>query len=344
MSSREHHHPVDGLQLGTFVQPMPLIDIIIVNWNGWRYCCTLLPHLQSFAESGLVGQVIVVDNASTDDSPTLIADNFPWAKLICSPKNLGYGLGNNLGIEQATAPYVWLLNNDTEIVDSQVLERLVAELDRDHRCVAVGPALILNNGGYQTGAAGFDIALHTIFNYFFFLARVFPHRFPGLYLSQRAFAGHAEAVRVDWLCGAAMLVRRAPLVAVGGFPSDYFMYAEDIRVCRSLRQAGYCVKYVPRARLLHHHGGSEGSGTPKTRWLESTLAECSTVMTPARSFLARIIFATGFLMRSCIYGVMSLVRSSPGTRTSSRRMWLFFKATVAYRPAARKFSNVPSAR
>jgi GT2 family glycosyltransferase len=207
-------------------------------------------------------------------------------------------------------------------------------LDGDPSCAAVTPALVLPSGALQSGVGGFDISLITAFNYFFLLSRLFPAWFRGFYISQDAFVGRTDEIVIDWVCGAAMLVRTEALRAVGGVPADYFMYAEDIRLCRMLRKAGHVIKYVPSAKLLHVHGGTSEAKQVSTRWVSSTLTECGAISNPTTVQLMKLIFAAGFFVRSVAYAAGAAVTRSADYRRRASAMWAYCKASLAFRSAS----------
>jgi len=155
-----------------------------VNWNTRELCRALLATLEPLVcrEPGV--SVILVDNGSTDGSADFVAQAFPWVRLLRSADNLGYARGNNLGIAAGAAPYVWLLNSDTEVRDLGAPTRLLSYLRAHPRCGAVAPALVLPDGALQTGAGGRDIGLLSAFHYSFFLSRLFPRLCAGYFLDQ----------------------------------------------------------------------------------------------------------------------------------------------------------------
>jgi N-acetylglucosaminyl-diphospho-decaprenol L-rhamnosyltransferase len=309
------------------------LDVVIVNWNTQALCLAALSTLEPFVRRTPGVHVIVVDNGSTDGSADAVASRFPWVALVRSPENLGYARGNNLGIRQGRAPYVWLLNSDTELRDAEAPLRLLSFLEAHPRCGAVGPALVLPDGGLQTGAAGYDIGLRTAFNYYFFLSRVLPRWCRGYFIDQAYWSRVGTGTVVDWVCGAALMAPRAVLEHAGLVPADHFMYAEDVTLCRTIRALGHEVVYLPSARVTHHHGASsERSGPASTRWLRSVFDEYGRRVGPWRRSALRAVFAAGFLLRAVLYALMYALARRPPARAKSRAMWAYCAASLRQPP------------
>ncbi len=121
------------------------VDIIIVSFNTREL---LRACLTSVRVNAPANQTIVVDNASTDGSPEMVAADFPEVQLICSPENVGFGAANNLGIAAGSSPYLLFLNSDAELTPG-ALPQLMAALDRDARAVMSGPRLEGPDGAFQ---------------------------------------------------------------------------------------------------------------------------------------------------------------------------------------------------
>ncbi|MDZ4078361.1 glycosyltransferase family 2 protein [Hydrocarboniphaga sp.] len=305
-----------------------MIDIVIVNWNGRAYCEDLLPQiLEHWKDS--VGKVVVVDNDSKDGSQDAIAKHFPWVTLVCLPQNVGYAKGNNAGIALCNSPIVLLLNNDTKIIDPYYLHKISSRFQENSKLAVWGGKLILKNGRFQTGAAGFDRGLLSFFTYFLFLSRLFPESSAPFYIDQKAFSKRTNLIYVDWISGASMAVNRKTLLEIGGVPEDYFMYAEDIKLCRSVREKGLSIAYDPTASIVHFHGGSETTLDTKTRWIDSTLSEYSRDRGSVKRTLAKLIFGVGFALRAAIYKLLSMISPQKESLSASyKRMVIYMKAAL----------------
>ena len=228
-------------------------SILIVNFNSGPL---LARCLASIADQIPDARVVVVDNASVDDSERAAEGPSDRLMLVRNPRNAGFARAVNEGMQQATGEWVMLLNPDCQLMPEAV-ERLEAELIARRECAIVAPRIEDEDGGIQGNARGDPTLLTGLFGRTTLLTRLFPRsrvarRNVRLDLAQ---AG-TSSVEVDWVSGACMMVRRAAWDTVGGFDERYFMYWEDADLCRRLRARGFTVRYVPAARVTHRVGGS----------------------------------------------------------------------------------------
>jgi N-acetylglucosaminyl-diphospho-decaprenol L-rhamnosyltransferase len=223
---------------------------VVVSWNTAPLLDRCLAALAPDVHSGLA-EVVVVDNASTDASPDLVAERHPWATLVRAGGNIGYGPAVNLGAA-ARPPSRWLVaaNADVEVQDG-ALQALVAAGDADPGIGVVAPRLLLEDGSTQHHVHPFPslgalAAVHLPGG-----ARLLE---AGTVLEGRWDPGIARDV--DWAHGALLLVRRGAFEAIGGFPADQWLYAEDLDLCWRLRRAGWRTRYEPTARVRHAVGAA----------------------------------------------------------------------------------------
>ena len=138
------------------MRQLPLISTVILNWNGKEY---LRPCLQSIKEQTYPNiEIVLVDNASTDGSIEYVKDIFPDLRLIINPKNVGYGAGNNRGIEEAKGRYIFVLNSDTEI-EKGCVEALWNCIETDQKIGVATPKILLYDQRDIIDAAGLTIYL-----------------------------------------------------------------------------------------------------------------------------------------------------------------------------------------
>lgn len=231
----------------------PDLSVIIVNWNTRDLLARCLETALAEA-GGLTLELIVVDNASSDDSAAMVRARFPQAQLIANSANVGFARANNQGARCATGRYLLLLNSDA-FPEPGALPALAALADAQPRAGLIGAQLRNADGSFQASHTPFP-TLGREFLILSGLGRLFfgPH-FPS--------RGPDEArgpQPVDYVEGACMLVRPDAYAAVGGLDEGYFMYAEDVDLCHALRRAGWQVWYHPGARLVHL-----GSASSRTR-------------------------------------------------------------------------------
>ena len=226
---------------------MAAVDVVVVSYNSrgeLRGCVEPLTQLEDV-------NVIVVDNASTDGSLDVIAD-LP-AERIALSENGGFGHGCNAGWRAGQAPYVLFLNPDARI-GSEALDRLVAVLEEWPAAGAVAPRINHDDGTLDYSLRRFP-RLRSTYARALFLHRIFPRatwtdelvREPEVY---------AQPGSPDWVSGACILVRRTVLEELGGFDEGFFMYCEDIDLCRRIQDAGHELRYEPTAVITHIGGAS----------------------------------------------------------------------------------------
>ncbi len=253
------------------------LSVIIVSWNVWdllRACLhsveqasrPLDASMRAFGPAAKPAtlEVVVVDNASRDATPDLLPAAFPWVRLIRSADNLGFTGGNNLGYAAARGRYVYFLNPDTEVVTAphhgDSLWTLYDAVASDPSVVLAGPQLRYADNSLQSSRRRFPDRL-TPFMESTWLGRLWPGN---PWTRRLHFADWPGDHRqdVDWVVGAAMLARRDALEAVrmpqyaGPFDEGFFMYSEELDLCRRLKDAGGRIVYVPDARVVHYEGRS----------------------------------------------------------------------------------------
>jgi GT2 family glycosyltransferase len=229
------------------------LSIIVLNYNGKAWLEKLLPSLQAYwlRQTRLSAEVVVVDNASTDDSVPYL-EQLDYIRLIRSDRNGGFAFGNNLALKENTARYVMLLNSDTEFLpQGSNLDRLVEYMDGEPRVGVITPFLRLDSGLMDQACHRGEPTPWASFSYFSGLERLFPRsRKFGQY--HQTYHSLKTVHDIDACSGAAMLVRGSLLKEVGLLDERFFMYAEDIDWCRRFREAGYRVVFHPGITLLHH--------------------------------------------------------------------------------------------
>ncbi len=227
----------------------PRLSIIVVSWNVAELVSACL---RSLPLNDPQVEVIVVDSASHDGTPGRVAAEFPSVKLIACTDNVGYSRGNNLGFAEARGHFWFVLNPDT-VLEPGALDTLRAYLEGHPDVGCVGPALTYADGTPQSSRRRFPTLAMAIFE------TAWLRRFAPRGLLER-YQGEDWAtdrpVDVDWLVGAALLLRADAVRQVGGFDEGYFMYSEELDLCRRLKAAGWRVAHVPGAHITHHEARS----------------------------------------------------------------------------------------
>lgn len=231
------------------------LSVIIVNYNVKEFLRGALKSVfRSLEVGGLSGEVIVVDNNSTDESVAMLRAEFPEVILFDSPTNLGFGKANNLALRHAKGDYLLLLNPDT-IVGEDTLRKMV-DFMRAHPETGMSGCKLLNaDGSFQLSCRrGFPTPWAS-FTKLFGFSTFFPKSklFSQYHLT---YLPVDETYEVDALSGAFMLLSREAYERTGGFDEAYFMYGEDLDLCYRVKESGLSVYYVPVTATIHFKGES----------------------------------------------------------------------------------------
>jgi N-acetylglucosaminyl-diphospho-decaprenol L-rhamnosyltransferase len=209
------------------------LSVSIVNTNSRELLLACLETLPRGADA------VVLDNASEDGSAAAVRERFPDVRVIAQAHRAGFGANHNTVIRATDGRYVYVLNEDTT-ADDWAFERIVAYLDANPRVAALGPRLVYPDGRLQDSAWRFPTPL---------VSTVGLLTVGKLGVKQ----SHGQAPRaVDWVMGAALVLRREALDEVGLFDEEFFLYSEEVDLQFRLRKAGWEVDYFPEATVVHH--------------------------------------------------------------------------------------------
>jgi len=210
---------------------MTLVSIIIVNWNAIDYLRGCIDSIlsQKFTDY----EIILVDNASTDHSVSFVKKHYPQVKIIENTENVGFAEGNNIGIKNSTGKLIALFNPDA-VADKDWLNILVNAIQTDSNIAAVTGKMFYLGDKYGKDAV------------FCTWSKIDP-----LSATPTNFHNDEPISKVDYLSGAAMLVRRDVLDKVGLMDKDYFLYFEETDLCARMIRAGYDLMYIPTAIVWH---------------------------------------------------------------------------------------------
>jgi N-acetylglucosaminyl-diphospho-decaprenol L-rhamnosyltransferase len=321
------------------------LSIIIVNWNGGELLRRSVESVVACPPS-LEYEVMVIDNASTDDSiahlrASVVALGLAARdrlRIIENVENRGFGQANNQAFALSESPFLLLLNPDTEAMPG-ALDSLITTLGSAARVGAVGPKLLNADGSLQISVwrnppAAWEILLSQLKLYL-----LLPKRVRGELL----LGGHWDHNRsrpVSMLSGAAILVRRAVIDEVGGFDERFHMYGEDNELCLRIVRAGWQLIFQPAAVILHH-----GASSSQQRWtnLEKRQVQIEASYKFQQHALSRWQLASNQLANLVTSSAQYLVRrlrhiEEPELKLARRLHWEHLKAALT-RPIAK-----PSAR
>ena len=229
-----------------------MLSIVIISWNTRDLLAACLTSLRTYPPDG-DHELVVVDNASRDDSTAMVRRDFPHVHLLENPTNVGFAAANNQALALCRGRYVLLLNSDVRIPPGG-LRYLVDWMARHPRAGAVAPRLVYPDGRPQRSCRGFpdpDAVISEMLR----LSRLFPRsrRF-GKY--RMTWCEHDDARAVDQPMASAFLIRAEALRQVGLFDEQFPMYFNDVDLCRRLWDAGWEIWFTPAVSVAHHHGAS----------------------------------------------------------------------------------------
>jgi len=229
------------------------LSFVIVNYNVKEYLEQLLLSLRRSLQN-LSHEIIVVDNASVDDSVPHIRVRFPEVKLIASEKNLGFGKANNIALAQAKGEYIVMINPDT-VVQEDTFEKLLEFFDSEPDADAATCKIINPDGSFAVDCRHSIPTPMIAFWKVTGLSKLFP--------KSKLFAQYnltyldpEETYPVPAISGSFMMVKKYVLDKVGYFDERFFMYCEDIDLCHRINEAGFNIYYVPTTQIIHYKGES----------------------------------------------------------------------------------------
>jgi GT2 family glycosyltransferase len=229
------------------------LSVIIVNYNVRQFLENALTSIQR-AMSGIDGEIIVVDNASTDNSADMVRKKFPDVSLITNQKNVGFARGNNVALEQASGEYLLLINPDTVVQEDTF--RVMLRFFSSHPDAGLAGCKILNpDGTFQLPCRRSFPTPWVAFTKVFGLSTLLPKsRLFGKY--NLTYLDPNQSYPVDAVSGSFMMIRRETYEKVGGLDESFFMYGEDLDWCYRVGEAGVLVYYVHETTIIHFKGES----------------------------------------------------------------------------------------
>ncbi|MBT4516653.1 MAG: glycosyltransferase family 2 protein [Candidatus Komeilibacteria bacterium] len=230
----------------------PDISIIIVNWKVKDLLEKSLSSIFAYQKDYQV-EVLVVDNNSQDGSVAMIKEKFPQVILISLSDNIGFGAANNLAIKEAQAEYIFLLNPDTEITED-FLDRALTYLKNNPSVGIMAPRIINSDGSKQLSIRRHPDLLSQVLIMFKLKNILVNNKILNNYLL-KDFDYNKEQT-VDQIMGAAMLIRKSVFEKIGTFDEKFFVWFEEVDLCKRAGQASIIIKYFPSAEIVHQGGES----------------------------------------------------------------------------------------
>ena len=263
------------------------ISIIVVNWNTAQITSDCLESVYQQTD-GIDFEVIVIDNASSDDSVAVIKENFPQVVLVENNDNHGFAAANNQGMAIAQGRYVLLLNSDT-IILANAIDKTISFADDHPESGVVGCRVLNPDKTLQPTCFMFPSLLNMLLSTSY-LYKLFPKsRFFGR--ERMSWWNREEEREVDVVTGCFMLVRREAIEQVGLMDEQFFMYGEETDLCYRFKKTGWKVFFTPDAEIIHLGGGSSRQMKP-----EMTLQLRGSILLFIRKHKGRLAYVLACLL------------------------------------------------
>lgn len=232
------------------------LSIIILSYNSKQLLWQCLSSIQRLKVKH--SEIIVFDNASSDDSVSMVKEQFPHIKVIRSPRNLGFARGINEASRYAQGEYLMFLNSDADLTNNAI-EDILTFMDKDGKIGVVGGMLLNGDGSRQRSYGSFYTLLSTL------------RMLAGGDKIEMLGRNYTVPTKVDWVSGGYMIIRTTIFKKLDGFDEHFFMYMEDVELCYRVHKEGYKVIVFPKAVALHQQHGSSNRSFAIERIYEGLL-------------------------------------------------------------------------
>ncbi|CAN5830999.1 glycosyltransferase family 2 protein [soil metagenome] len=233
------------------------VAVVILNWNGRKFLEDFLPsviqHNPDFSE------IIVADNASTDDSIAWLNKNYPAVRVIRNSSNGGFAKGYNEVLAQVEADYFILLNSDVEVTKGWITP-VIELMEKDHSIAAAQPKIRAFHAKEYFEYAGAAGGFIDKYGYPFCRGRIFE-------TVEQDNGQYDDDAEIFWATGACMFVRASVWKEMGGLDEDFFAHMEEIDLCWRMRNRGYKIMYCGKSIVYHVGGGTLGKHSPQKTYL-----------------------------------------------------------------------------
>lgn len=240
------------------------VTIGVITWNAKALLEQLLDSVYE-SVNNVQFEVVVVDNGSADGTLEMVKGRYPEVVLLENPENLGVAPARNQLLSKARGRYILSLDVDTTLIRKGAVETLVSVMDEHPEAAIGGPKLVYKDGSLQLSCRPFPSPLNILIEGTF-LKNYFPR---SRYVKEYTLEdwNHNQLREVDWMYGAALMIRASVLGEIGCFDEEFFYLYEDIDLCFQARARGYKVLYIPEAMICHHLEREERSILSKTLWI-----------------------------------------------------------------------------
>ncbi len=232
------------------------VAVVILNYNGASMLERFLPSVIKYSPGA---EIVVADNASTDDSVAVVENKFPAVRVIRLNKNYGFADGYNRALEQVDAEYYLLLNSDVEVTEGW-LEPLLLLMEEQPDAVACQPKILAYNKKESFEYAGASGGFLDFYGYPYCRGRLFD-------TIEEDKGQYDDVCRIFWATGAALMVRRDAFRNAGGFDGRFFAHMEEVDLCWRMLARGGVIYAVPQSRVFHVGGATLNKSNPQKTFL-----------------------------------------------------------------------------
>ena len=232
------------------------LAVVILNYNGASMLSRFLPSVVKCSSGA---EIVVADNASTDDSVAVVAKGFPTVRLIQLDRNYGFADGYNRALEQVDAEYMLLLNSDVEVSEGW-LEPLLSFMENNPGVVACQPKILAYNNKKHFEYAGASGGFIDRYGYPYCRGRLFD-------IIEEDKGQYDDISQIFWATGAAMMVRSAAFRNAGGFDGRFFAHMEEVDLCWRMLSRGGAIYVVPQSKVYHVGGATLNKSNPHKTFL-----------------------------------------------------------------------------
>lgn len=223
---------------------IPQISIIIPTWNTAKITQTCINTIHKFLKNKLDYEIILVDNASTDNTLSLIKKQ-DGLVIIKNKQNLGFSKANNIGTTKTKANYLLFLNSDMEFTDSNLVNMLI-HLQKNPNIGLIGPKFLNIDHSVQGSVFPPQTPLNAFREYWLNQKHAYSKYFPNKLSPQKVWS----------ISGGAILIKKDVFRKIGGWDERYHFYYEDLELCRQIRKLNLDIVYYPKMKVIHRHGAS----------------------------------------------------------------------------------------
>jgi GT2 family glycosyltransferase len=237
------------------------LSIVIVNYHHSHLLGGCLESIYLTVKEAQF-EIILADNSFRDDGLEAVLKCFPEIRLIDNLKNIGFARANNQAAKIATGDFLLFINPDT-IMTQGAIQTMLDYLCSDLTIGVLGPKVLNLDGSIQYSCRKFPTIWSGLFNRYSLMTRLFPNNHYSKDYLMLDY-DHNSTRSVDWVSGCCMMIPNSIFIKANGFDENYFLFIEDVDLCKTIQKEGYRVDYFPDAKIYHKISSSNSKSAPQT--------------------------------------------------------------------------------